>query len=54
VLSRPGITSAILGASKPEHITEAAKTWNERLSSEELAKADDATANIADKVAVTN
>ncbi|ALS23387.1 aldo/keto reductase [Paenibacillus naphthalenovorans] len=52
VLSRPGITSAILGASKPEHITEAAKTWNERLSSEELAKADEATANIQAKEAV--
>jgi aryl-alcohol dehydrogenase-like predicted oxidoreductase len=46
VLSRPGITSAILGASKPEHITEAAKSWNERLSAEELAKVDEATANI--------
>jgi aryl-alcohol dehydrogenase-like predicted oxidoreductase len=46
VLSRPGITSAILGASKPEHITEAAKSWHERLSAEELAKVDEVTANL--------
>lgn len=46
VLSRPGITSAILGASKPEHITEAAKSWHERLSPEELAKADEALSHL--------
>jgi aryl-alcohol dehydrogenase-like predicted oxidoreductase len=43
VLSRPGVTSAILGASKPEHIAEAAKTWHVRLTDEELAQADEAT-----------
>ncbi|OME80723.1 aldo/keto reductase [Paenibacillus sp. FSL A5-0031] len=46
VLSRPGITSAILGASKLEHITEAAKSWDVKLSAEELAKADEATSNL--------
>lgn len=46
VLSRPGITSAILGASKSHHITEAAKSWHERLNAEELAKADEVTANL--------
>ncbi|WP_139995728.1 aldo/keto reductase [Paenibacillus paridis] len=46
VLSRPGITSAILGASKPEHITEAAQSWHERLSPEELAKADEALSQL--------
>ncbi|HTG71735.1 MAG TPA: aldo/keto reductase [Candidatus Udaeobacter sp.] len=46
VLSRPGITSAILGASRPEHITEAAKSWHERLSAEELAKVDEVTSNL--------
>lgn len=46
VLSRPGITSAILGASKPHHITEAAKSWHERLNAEELAKADEVTAKL--------
>ncbi|WP_187768199.1 aldo/keto reductase [Paenibacillus sp. PL91] len=56
VLSRPGITSAILGASKPEHITEAAKSWHERLSEEELAKVDEVTARlqIAKEAAVVN
>jgi len=54
VLSRPGITSAILGASKLEHITEAAKSWDVRLSEQELRQADDATerARIGDKVVV--
>ncbi|MCA0756038.1 aldo/keto reductase [Paenibacillus sp. N4] len=52
VLSRPGITSAILGASKPEHITEAAKAWNERLSAEELDKVDEATLNIGNRETV--
>lgn len=46
VLSRPGITSAILGASKLKHITEAAKSWDVKLSAEELAKADEATSNL--------
>jgi aryl-alcohol dehydrogenase-like predicted oxidoreductase len=46
VLSRPGITSAILGASRPEHITEAAKTWHIRLTEEEQAQADEATADL--------
>ncbi|WP_127530468.1 aldo/keto reductase [Paenibacillus kobensis] len=52
VLSRPGITSAILGASKLEHITEAAKAWNVRLSEEDLKQADDATerVRVSDKV----
>ncbi|MBH5317428.1 aldo/keto reductase [Paenibacillus sp. GSMTC-2017] len=52
VLSRPGITSAILGASKPEHITEAAKTWSVRLSDEALEQADKATTSLQSKVAV--
>lgn len=52
VLSRPGITSAILGASKPEHITEAAKAWNVRLSAEELDKVDEATSNIGNRETV--
>jgi aryl-alcohol dehydrogenase-like predicted oxidoreductase len=43
VLSRPGITSAILGASKPEHITEAAAKWHERLSQKELGEIDELT-----------
>ncbi|MNZ53537.1 General stress protein 69 [compost metagenome] len=46
VLSRPGITSAILGASKPEHITEASKSWGVRLSAEELAQVDGLTADL--------
>ncbi|GMK41756.1 aldo/keto reductase [Paenibacillus sp. CCS19] len=46
VLSRPGITSAILGASKPEHITEAAKSWHVRISEADLKKADEALAHI--------
>ncbi|GFN31729.1 aldo/keto reductase [Paenibacillus xylaniclasticus] len=52
VLSRPGITSAILGASKLEHITEAAKAWNVRLSEEALKQADEATerVRVSDKV----
>lgn len=44
VLSRPGITSAILGASKPEHITEAAKSWHVRLSDADLKQADEVLA----------
>ncbi|ALS29134.1 aldo/keto reductase [Paenibacillus sp. 32O-W] len=52
VLSRPGITSALLGASKPEHITEAAKAWDIRLSGEEQTKADEATTNVASRNAV--
>ncbi|MEK5057410.1 aldo/keto reductase [Paenibacillus shunpengii] len=54
VLSRPGITSAILGASKPEHITEAATAWNERLSETELKRADEATDLLRLREAVTN
>ncbi|WP_127580007.1 aldo/keto reductase [Paenibacillus koleovorans] len=46
VLSRPGITSAILGASKPEHITEAAKKWHERLTQEEQDEVDAIAANL--------
>ncbi|WP_438350577.1 aldo/keto reductase [Paenibacillus sp. FA6] len=46
VLSRPGITSAILGASKPDHITEAAKSWHERLNEVELTKVDEITNNL--------
>lgn len=46
VLSRPGITSAILGASKPEQVTEAAKAWHERLSLEELKEVDEITARL--------
>ncbi|WP_274648899.1 aldo/keto reductase [Paenibacillus humicola] len=46
VLSRPGITSAILGASKPEHITSAAGRWDERLSQEELDEIDRLTAHL--------
>ncbi|KRE44950.1 aldo/keto reductase [Paenibacillus sp. Soil522] len=46
VLSRPGITSAILGASRPEHITEAARSWHERLSAEELARVDEVTSSL--------
>ncbi|GGA00088.1 oxidoreductase [Paenibacillus marchantiophytorum] len=40
VLSRPGITSAILGASKPHHITDAWPTAHERLNVEELNEID--------------
>ncbi|WP_054023251.1 aldo/keto reductase [Bacillus sp. FJAT-28004] len=46
VLSRPGITSAILGASKLEHITEAAKSWHVKLSEDELARVDEVTSNV--------
>jgi len=47
VLSRPGITSAILGASKAEHVTEAAKTWHIRLTEEEMREIDEATEVLA-------
>lgn len=40
VLSRPDITSAILGASKSEHITETLKYSDERLTGEELEEID--------------
>ncbi|GAE05776.1 putative oxidoreductase [Paenibacillus sp. JCM 10914] len=40
VLSRPGITSAILGASKPEHITETLAYAGERLTEVELQEID--------------
>ncbi|GIO92387.1 hypothetical protein J31TS3_36140 [Paenibacillus lactis] len=40
VLSRPGITSAIVGASKPEHISETLKHSDERLTEEELKEVD--------------
>ncbi|WJH35815.1 aldo/keto reductase [Paenibacillus sp. CC-CFT747] len=40
VLSRPGITSAIVGASKPEHFRETTRFASERLSPEELADID--------------
>ena len=40
VLSRPYISSAILGASKPRHITEALTYAQERLSEEELKRID--------------
>ena len=35
------------GASKPEHITEAAKSWHVRLNDEDLKKADEATGSIS-------
>jgi len=40
VLSQPAVTSAILGASKPQHVSEAAQTAGERLSAAELAELD--------------
>lgn len=40
VLSRPGITSAIVGASKPEQLQETLKFSDERLDEEELAEVD--------------
>ncbi|SMF79622.1 Predicted oxidoreductase [Paenibacillus uliginis N3/975] len=40
VLSRPGITSAIVGASKPEQLQETLRYSDERLDSEELAEID--------------
>ncbi|MBY0160492.1 aldo/keto reductase [Cytobacillus firmus] len=40
VLSRPGITSAIVGASKPEHIADTLKHSDERLTEEELQEID--------------
>lgn len=54
VLSRPGITSAILGASKPEHVTEAAKTWHIRLDEEELREVDEALAALYRPVPATS
>ncbi|WP_054956997.1 aldo/keto reductase [Paenibacillus dakarensis] len=46
VLSRPGITSAIVGASKPEQLRETLQYAQERLSNEELAEIDRLTAAI--------
>ncbi|MCZ8513515.1 aldo/keto reductase [Paenibacillus filicis] len=40
VLSQPGITSAILGASRPEHITDAVQHADESLTAEELQEID--------------
>ncbi|UUZ80736.1 aldo/keto reductase [Paenibacillus sp. P26] len=40
VLSRPGVTSAILGASRPEHIIETTAHADEPLSAEELREID--------------
>ncbi|MBB3111413.1 aryl-alcohol dehydrogenase-like predicted oxidoreductase [Paenibacillus phyllosphaerae] len=47
VLSRPGITSAILGASKPHHIAEAAASWDVRLTESELTQVDEALSKLA-------
>lgn len=43
VLSRPGITSAIIGASKPEHIQETLKYVGQYLTKEELDEVDRVT-----------
>lgn len=43
VLSREGVTSAILGASKPHHITDVWPAMSERLTAEELQEIDEAT-----------
>ena len=40
VLSRPGITSAIVGASRPEHIADTLEYSDERLTEEELKEID--------------
>ncbi|WP_409344618.1 aldo/keto reductase [Paenibacillus sp. MBLB4367] len=41
VLSRPAVSSAILGASKPEHITDSLKHAEERLTAKELSEIDE-------------
>ncbi|SDD16981.1 Predicted oxidoreductase [Paenibacillus sp. UNCCL117] len=46
VLSRPSITSAILGASKPQHIEQGVQFAGERLTSEELDDIDTAARSI--------
>jgi aryl-alcohol dehydrogenase-like predicted oxidoreductase len=46
VLGRPGITSAILGASKPDQLTESLKGVDLSLDAEELAACDDAWFNL--------
>jgi aryl-alcohol dehydrogenase-like predicted oxidoreductase len=46
VLGRPGITSAILGASKPDQLTESLKGVGMSLDAEELAACDDAWFNL--------
>lgn len=43
VLSQPGISSAIIGASKPEHIQETLEKVNEYLTTEELKEIDHIT-----------
>ncbi|MDF2646819.1 MAG: aldo/keto reductase [Paenibacillus sp.] len=46
VLSKQGITSAILGVSKPQHITEALPVIGEKLSLEELKEIDTITSGV--------
>jgi aryl-alcohol dehydrogenase-like predicted oxidoreductase len=46
VLGRPGITSAILGASKPDQLSESLKGVDLSLDAEELAACDDAWFNL--------
>lgn len=46
VLSKQGITSAILGVSKPQHITEALPVIGEKLSSDELKEIDTITSGV--------
>lgn len=38
VLSKPGITAPIIGASKPHHLTDALQALSIRLTSEEVQK----------------